>query len=109
MNLYQPKPNEVVFPVWPIGVKYVCEYCHEGEMRVVNEPVNVLSEFETPMIKHICTNCNKEMILPKTYPYIEWAIVEEEEAKQNWMSFLNDQYQYERLGDNNSDEKLEEK
>ena len=83
--MYQPKPNEVVFQLIPLGVKYICEHCHVGEMIVdtKQDPTNITGQFETPMIKHICTQCKKELLLPKIYPYIEWIPVDGEGGKQN--------------------------
>ena len=68
--MYQPKPNEAVFNIRPIGVKYICEHCHEGEMKLIMGP------FEIPeyanMFKHTCNKCGGELYLPRIYPYIEW-------------------------------------
>lgn len=68
--MYQPKPNEAVFNIRPIGIKYICEHCGEGEM--VRNPNGLLRMSNPPLIPHHCTKCDGELLLPKTYPYIEW-------------------------------------
>lgn len=73
--MYQPKPNEAVFNIRPIGVKYICEHCGEGEMRAVPEDDGAIVWQGTPrsrLIRHRCNKCKGELRLPKTYPYIEW-------------------------------------
>ena len=68
---YVPKEHEFIFKPIPIGVGYICEFCNEGEMKYDNtaDPNTVMSG---NMYPHKCTNCNKSMLLPKVYPYIEW-------------------------------------
>ena len=68
--MYVPNVNEALFKINPIGVKYICEFCHEGEMEFVHGN-------KTPqavMFEHKCSNvqCGKMLLLPKVYPYIEW-------------------------------------
>lgn len=73
--MYQPKENEITFNVRPIGVKYICEHCGKGEMKLVCDPLNPFPKISSldPLMKHRCTECNKELLLPKIYPYIEWV------------------------------------
>ena len=70
--MYQPKGKEQVFPITPLLVTYPCEYCNEGEMKVVVEPVSVWPPPSPNLHKHYCTKCGGELLLPKSYPYIEW-------------------------------------
>jgi len=68
---YKPKEHEELFEVKPIGVRYVCEFCNEGEMKY--EPT-LNSEYDK-MYVHKCTKCFQTLLLPKIYPYIEWEPV----------------------------------
>jgi hypothetical protein len=80
--MYQPKSNEAVFKIRPVGVKYICEHCHEGEMKYSRNYVN----FEIPknnMFLHTCTVCGGELHLPKIYPYIEWISESEEGCNES--------------------------
>jgi hypothetical protein len=73
--------HERSFNVHPVGVKYICDYCGEGEMVVDTdeERVYVPTDRNKFMIKHKCTKCGKSLLLPKSYPYIEWIPDKEEE------------------------------
>ena len=78
--MYKPVGNEVVFPIHPVGVKYICEFCNKGEMKLLpppKEPPENLSLFP-----HQCNKCGKIMNLPQMYPKIEW-VPENEEEKEN--------------------------
>lgn len=77
---YQPKEHEETFNLKPVGVRYICEFCNEGEMKV--DPSGDAATIMTnpPLIPHKCTKCGKTMHLRKQYPYIEW---ETEEATEN--------------------------
>lgn len=66
-NTYDPKNNEEIFEVYPIGVRYKCEFCKDGEQRF-----DVDSKTDNKLFPHKCTKCGKGMLLPKIYPYIEW-------------------------------------
>ena len=75
--MYIPKTNEEVFDVTPIGVRYKCESCNQGEMRVFRtsnyEDTYIFSdELQRVMIKHQCDKCEFQLLLQKEYPYIEW-------------------------------------
>ena len=61
--MYSPVNNEKLFKVEPVGVKYICEFCNTGEM--IYAPDRVTEAHNLRCIPHICSNCNKEMILPK--------------------------------------------
>lgn len=63
--------HEVSFPIRPVGVKYICELCNNGEMKVDFNGEMLASD--PPLIPHKCTNCGGTMHLPKQYPYIEWV------------------------------------
>ena len=70
---YQPKENEELFEVKPIGVKYICPFCNEGEMLL---DINSNNETFASMYNHRCNSCGKLLLLPRVYPYIEWNKVE---------------------------------
>ena len=64
---YTPKEHEELFDIKPIGVRYICEYCNEGEM--IYDRTVIIDQL---LKKHTCNHCNGELLLPKVYPYIEW-------------------------------------
>lgn len=70
--------HERAFPIKPVGIKYICEFCGEGEMKVSEDTRTFILTSNPPMITHVCTKCGKEMLLPKSYPYVEWIPEEEE-------------------------------
>lgn len=74
---YEPKKHERVFKVEPIGVAYVCEFCHNGDMIASSTDPIILEAGIPKMRRHYCNNCGAQMMLPKTYPYIEWQEVKE--------------------------------
>lgn len=78
-NAYNLKPHEEMFELHPYGVRYKCEFCNEGEQVVVKDEVITVplvmkvGNSQSPIMrKHRCNKCGKEMMLPKSYPYIEW-------------------------------------
>lgn len=77
--MFQPGEHERSFPIKPVGVKYICEFCGEGEMKVSGDARTLILTSNPPLIKHVCTKCGKEMLLPKSYPYVEWVTEEEGE------------------------------
>ena len=71
--------HERAFPIKPVGVKYICEICNDGEQIAVSDVsvgIKMMEGQQRPMILHRCNKCGKEMSLPKSYPYIEWDIEE---------------------------------
>ncbi len=70
--MYTPINNEQLFEVKPVGVKYICEFCNEGEMIHSYKDHYSPEEYDCRMIPHTCDKCGKVMKLPKIYPYIEW-------------------------------------
>lgn len=79
MNL---NPNERAVQLFPVGIKYICEFCGEGEMIVNRGKLATLgiSAKDGPgpmLISHICSKCGKEMKLPEPYPKLEWVSKEE--------------------------------
>ena len=76
---YIPKKHEEIFPIKPVGVRYICEFCNEGEMRVDVDGEQAAILTNPPLIPHKCTKCGKTMHLRKQYPYIEWVAEEETE------------------------------
>lgn len=72
--------HEEMFDIKPVGIRYICEFCNEGEMKTVPGSEAKLSF--PPMFDHKCTKCGKMMLLPKIYPYIEW-IPSKEEGSNN--------------------------
>jgi len=84
--MYEAKEHEKLFGVRPIGVKFICPFCNEGEMK---------SDLDNPermphMFPHKCTKCAKTMQLNKVYPYIEWDEITEEETKNDFVDALNE-------------------
>ena len=80
-------PHEETFEIRPVGIRYRCEFCHEGEMKYENDqPVMIedlsLKSSKPRMHTHRCTKCNKTMLLPKIYPYIEWICEEDQKDNQ---------------------------
>lgn len=68
------KNNEEAFKLIPIGIRYKCEVCHDGEMIATNNDPMIF-DANTQMMHlrtHKCNKCGMELKLPKTYPYIEW-------------------------------------
>ena len=80
---FTPGPHERTFELKPIGIKYICEFCNEGEMVYKNDqPIMVeLVNTQPTLHRHVCTKCGKTMQLPKIYPYIEW--LSEDDQKDN--------------------------
>lgn len=78
------KPHEETFEVKPVGIRYRCELCDEGEM-ILNETEPVVVEMsyppKSPLRRHVCNKCGGVLMLPKAYPYIEWVPVEEEKPE----------------------------
>lgn len=76
-------PHERTFDIKPIGVKYICEFCNEGEMVYENDhPIIVEAiNIKPTLYRHVCRSCGKTMQLPKMYPYIEW--ISDEDQKDN--------------------------
>jgi ssDNA-binding Zn-finger/Zn-ribbon topoisomerase 1 len=72
--------HEKLFNVRPIGVKYICEYCGEGEMIVDTSSIIINNTTNPTMIRHKCNKCNGTLLLPKSYPYIYW---DKEELVEN--------------------------
>lgn len=64
------QPHEETFEINPIGIKYKCEFCNEGEMLVA---VDYKEDVPVNMYPHKCTKCGKVMFLPRMYPYIKWV------------------------------------
>ena len=75
MNLSK---NEKLFNVRPVGIRYICELCGKGEMKVDTSPDAQILMSNPPLIPHVCTSCGGKMSLPKQYPYIEWEEIKED-------------------------------
>ena len=84
MNKYEPKPHEKIFGVRPIGVKYICESCSDGEMK--SDPESTLRM--PNMYPHKCTKCGFTMMLPKVYPYIEWQEITDQDVINETMDLV---------------------
>lgn len=70
--------REVMFPLHPVGVKYVCDFCNEGEMQISEDPNDSIVTLGTrPMFKHKCTKCGNTLQLPRSYPYVKFMTDEE--------------------------------
>lgn len=68
--------HEERFPIYPRGVRYRCEFCEEGEQEYVSGEMNQ-EAWKQKLFPHRCNKCGKTMMLPKTYPFIEWTKGEE--------------------------------
>lgn len=73
------KPQERPVKLFPVGVRYICEFCNEGEMKFDrSQPVGIPEPGMMPtMFPHVCEKCGKAMLLPKMYPYVDWVKKEE--------------------------------
>ena len=79
------KQHEEMFEIRPVGIRYKCEFCNEGEM-IYNNPGMIAAEdfYQKPIMhNHVCNKCGKEMLLPKMYPYVEWTIPINEDQLDN--------------------------
>lgn len=67
------RPHEERFDVKPIGIRYICEFCNEGEMIFTGRRGTIVN-VEPPkfLFQHRCNKCGKTMDLPRSYPYVEW-------------------------------------
>lgn len=79
--MFTPGEHEELFEVKPIGIRYKCEHCGKGEMKVDIE--NLIIRQSNAMYKHRCTECGGELLLPKMYPYIEWVPIDKKEVIEN--------------------------
>lgn len=73
--------HERAFNVKPIGIKYICEFCNEGEQICTNKSPIIVEKngVKIPnMREHKCSKCGKIMMLPKSYPYVEFIPLSEE-------------------------------
>lgn len=79
--------HEVPFNVIPIGIKYICDHCHNGDMVPISDDFTTVFPINGKLqIKHYCKNCGSQKVLPKIYPYIEWIATGEpiiDEVKEN--------------------------
>lgn len=85
--------HEQLFKLMPVGVRYICEFCGEGEMETDPNSVMVVPLPTTgmPMMRtHKCNKCGKTMQLPKTYPYIEWISAQEYQHLMNMNMILDE-------------------
>lgn len=72
---FKPSEYEDLSLLVPVAVNYRCEICCLGHVVAdPNEPM-ILELSNPPKMKlrrHICDRCGGELMLPKSYPYIEW-------------------------------------
>ena len=86
--------REEMFNLHPVGVRYICDFCNEGEMKVsTDQGDNMVTLGTTTMITHKCTKCNKKLHLPRSYPYVKFMNDDE------YNKFISENNQ-ERKGDN---------
>lgn len=64
---------EKEFLVKPIGIKYICDTCNEGEMIPTGEN-NWLTN--PPNFNHKCNKCGKELLLSDKYPIIRYKEID---------------------------------
>ncbi|MDT8719706.1 hypothetical protein IAI10_24015 [Clostridium sp. 19966] len=57
--------------VKPVGIKYICDVCKEGEM--IQTAYNDW-ESNPPRYEHICTNCSTKIYLNEKYPLIRYEL-----------------------------------
>lgn len=69
--------HEEYFELHPVGVKYICEFCNEGEMQVNTDPVSAAYTSMPQMYEHKCNKCGKTYLLPKSYPYVKFMTAAE--------------------------------
>lgn len=69
---YESKPREVISYIFPICIRYICEHCNDGEMKVDTVADGAMVQVMEGMYPHTCTKCKNTLQLPKIYPYIEW-------------------------------------
>lgn len=60
---------ECDFKVEPIGVKYMCDKCSDGEMIFTQNSIwNIIP----PQYEHKCDSCGGVLMLEKKYPIIKY-------------------------------------
>ena len=84
--MYEPKPHEKLFGVRPIGVKYICPFCNEGEMKADHTSTERMPH----MFPHKCTKCNKTMQLEKVYPYVEFDEITDDETRNDLVDAIKE-------------------
>lgn len=57
------------FEVVPVGVKYVCDKCEEGEMQSTGKNMKMA---DPPKFEHECIKCKRIEYFAKKYPTIEY-------------------------------------
>ncbi|EGT0683314.1 hypothetical protein IZT14_001706 [Clostridium perfringens] len=62
---------EKEFCVKPVLVKYMCDFCNEGEM--IPNSKNYWS-LDPPKFEHKCNKCGKKIILDEKYPIMRYII-----------------------------------
>ncbi|MBM7835701.1 hypothetical protein [Clostridium sardiniense] len=56
-----------------ILVKYICDYCNEGNVIPTGENY---WEYNPPKFEHKCTKCGKRILLNDKYPLIRYRSLE---------------------------------
>ena len=64
---------EKSYEVKPVGIKYVCDRCNEGEMQVSG---SIMLMTNPPKFPHKCNICSFEKNFTVKYPYIAYKTVE---------------------------------
>ena len=71
------RPHEERFDIRPVGIRYICEFCNEGEMIATgNVSRMIATNPPSLLVPHRCNKCGKEMELPRSYPYVDWEEVD---------------------------------
>lgn len=92
--------HEEMFELKPIGIRYRCEFCNDGEMIASNSETLIVEYGGGPYMRtHTCNKCGKSMKLPKTYPYIEWVTPEEYDSLMITDNEYNRRYREENGSD----------
>lgn len=56
------------FTVKPVGVKYICDSCGEGEMIYTGDIIFS----DPPKFKHTCSNCDINQNYSEKYPLVRY-------------------------------------
>lgn len=66
------KSLEETYKIEPIGVKYICDKCKEGEMLPTGN-----NDWATnpPQFEHACTFCNQIENFEEKYPLVRFKVI----------------------------------
>ena len=64
---------EKSYEIKPVGIKYVCDNCDEGEMLVSG---NIMLMTDPPKFPHKCNVCDFEKNFTTKYPFVTYRAAE---------------------------------